>query len=506
MKWSLIPAFVLCSLFTHAQVIQKVGCGEYGRYILSDDGIVYVDFWNGRAVALTPANTQGKKIVDISGALYSAVGVDAEGYAWVFGQGRIDAIHVTLDTSGSPFNGNLSCAGYFGTYTTLKSDGTIWTWGNDAWHLFSEAGNIVLSKPVKLKMPPGVKFSKIKAGNALMALTTSGAVYLYGGNKGMPVLIPLPRPASDIAASHTGFYIAIVPDDIRKSKLGYPYGFGAESRYFGVPVASPTPVALRKIWGLTAPIRRITANHNTIHFIDSLGRLFGMGDNPDGEVGNGSELVNHAEIYHPPAYNGRPYSWSWGKYENMVSRPVQIGVGIAWKDLWADNSYAFYHYAIDNKNNAYFWGRSKSWVGGKAHGSEDVYPNGLDVLSPTSIDLFHTPNEGFGKFILYTCNAGKDQSITTDTTTLTGLATPTTGYTISSYKWTHISGPACSIEHPSSPITAITGMLTAGTYLFRLQMTDNNTATISDTVAIRVSRPGSSPAAAATGKINSKLR
>jgi len=474
MKLFVLP-FLILSLTASSQAVRKIACGEYARYILrADDGQVYEDYWNGHSVALTRVNTNGKKIVDIAGALYTAVGVDEDGFAWVFGQGSITPTRISTDTTGKPFTGNISCTGYFGTYVTLKTDGTLWLWGKDAWGLFSDNVNTNLASPIRLKSPPGIKFKKIRAGNRLIALATNGAVYEYSaGKKGIPSKVVLPRPASDIAASHTGFYIAIVG--------GYPYGWGAESVYFGATGSIDVPIPLKKIWGLTAPIKRITANHNTIHFIDSMGRLFGMGDNPIGEVGNGEELVNHADKY------PTPYAWSWTKHELLVSRPVEIGAGIKWKDIWADNSYAFYHYAVDENDSLYFWGRSKSWVSGKSHSNEDIYPNAFDILTPTQQHPFSTPSHHYGVFTKYQCDAGKDQDTNTDTIRLTGHATASTGYHITSLKWTKISGPSCTIVSPDKASTTVKD-LSPGVYRFRLQMTDNNTATISDTVSIKVLR------------------
>jgi len=475
-RLTLLSALFL-SLMASSQKVSKVACGEYARYILrASDGFVYQDYWNGHNVSLTVVNTNGKRIIDIAGALYTAVGVDEEGYAWVFGQGSITPTRITTDTTGAAFTNNISCTGYFGTYTTLKSDGTIWTWGKDAWALFSDAGGGTLGRPVKLKMPQGVKFKKIRAGNQLIALATNGSVYEYSaGHKGLPVRVALPGPAGDIAASHTGFYIAIVQ--------GWPYGWGAESVYFGATGSIVTPIPLKNIWGLRAPIKKITANHNTIHFIDEQGRLFGMGDNPIGEIGNGKELVNHAELYKTP------YAWSWTKHENLVSHPVEIGIGIKWKDINADNSYAFYHYAMDENDSLYFWGRSKSWVSGLSHSNEDLYPNAFDILTPVMQHPFTTPNHHYGVFVKYKCDAGKDKTITGDSILLTGSATPSTGYEIATLKWTRVSGPAAAtIVSPDKPSTLVKNLST-GTYRFRLQMTDNNTATISDTVTIKVTKP-----------------
>ena len=480
-------SFLLAFLSLHSQVVSKVGCGEYGRYILrASDHTVYEDWWNGRSVVLAPVDTKGKKIIDISGALYSAVGIDEDGYAWVFGQGSIQATKIGKDSSGALFNRNISCAGYFGSYVTLRSDGSIWIWGKDAWLLYSDNKLSDIPSPVKIKAPPGIKFKKIQAGNVLVALSMEGGVYEYYANKGIPIKRALPRPACDIAVSHTGFYIAIVPDKIKKDQrnniagsMGYPYGWGFESIFFGSSGSITTPVPLKSIWGIHVPIKKITANHNAIHFIDSLGRLFGMGDNSDGEIGNGEELVNHAELY------PTPYAWSWAKHEYLVSKPVEIGKGIKWKDIWSGNSFAFYHYAIDENDSLYFWGRSKSWVSGMGHNMEGVYPNAFDVLSPKMIHPFSTPHTYYPNFEKFTCNAGDDKIIFEDTVQLTGKAMPSTGYTIAAYRWTKVTGPTCVIDSPANSKT-IVRKLSKGIYQFSLQIRDNNTATISDTVKITV--------------------
>jgi hypothetical protein len=85
-----------------------------------------------------------------------------------------------------------------------------------------------------------------------------------------------------------------------------------------------------------------------------------------------------------------------------------------------------------------------------------------------------------------TANAGTDQTITlpTNTVTLSGSGTDTDG-TISSYSWTKISGGSATITSPTSASTTITGLV-AGTYIFQLQVTDNNGATATDTVQITV--------------------
>lgn len=84
-------------------------------------------------------------------------------------------------------------------------------------------------------------------------------------------------------------------------------------------------------------------------------------------------------------------------------------------------------------------------------------------------------------------NAGSDQFLTqpTSSATLSGSGTDVDG-TISAYAWTKLSGPSCTIASPSSATTNITGMNTAGVYVFQLQVTDNGGATGVDQVSVTV--------------------
>ncbi len=86
-------------------------------------------------------------------------------------------------------------------------------------------------------------------------------------------------------------------------------------------------------------------------------------------------------------------------------------------------------------------------------------------------------------------NAGADRTITlpTNTTTFAGTAKDDDG-NITKYNWTQISGPAAgggSIQSPNSSTTNING-LKEGIYVYRLTVTDNDNATSSDDVQVKV--------------------
>ncbi|MBC7947767.1 MAG: PKD domain-containing protein [Chitinophagaceae bacterium] len=100
-----------------------------------------------------------------------------------------------------------------------------------------------------------------------------------------------------------------------------------------------------------------------------------------------------------------------------------------------------------------------------------------------------------------TVNAGGDQTITlpVNSVTLTGTASDPDG-SIASYSWTKVSGSGGTISSPGAATTNIAG-LTAGTYVFRLTVTDDQGATATDNVTVTVinSQPTNSPPNANAG-------
>jgi hypothetical protein len=95
--------------------------------------------------------------------------------------------------------------------------------------------------------------------------------------------------------------------------------------------------------------------------------------------------------------------------------------------------------------------------------------------------------------------AGADQTITlpANSVTLKGSGTDPDG-SITAYNWTKVSGPnGGAITTPAAATTTVTS-LAAGTYVFRLTVTDNSGATASDDVNVVVNAaPNQAPQAQA---------
>lgn len=99
---------------------------------------------------------------------------------------------------------------------------------------------------------------------------------------------------------------------------------------------------------------------------------------------------------------------------------------------------------------------------------------------------------------LPTVNAGADKAITlpTATVSLTGTASDSDG-SIASYSWTKQSGGAATLTNATTA-TLTASALVAGTYTFRLTVTDNAGATAYDDVVVTVNDAAKPPVTVAT--------
>jgi alpha-tubulin suppressor-like RCC1 family protein len=497
----LTPALTLLfssSLFAQNTdlTVKKVIVAEYYSWFLASDGQVYGYCLSQKVI---PWPIGGRKAIDGTGGFNYFRVVDDQGFVWSSTtDGTTRTYRFDTDSSGAPFDRNQSVFAYSNTTLTIRTDGSVWYFGNDDYHLLTKNGGVNM-RPIQLS-PKGMVVKKLVLGaGRIVALTREGQVYewLYGaGTK--PAKKTIPAPAIDIFASSFDFAGCIIPAS-PGAHGGYPYVWGAAWGSWGspTPASYPQPTAVKNLWAVHYPIVEIAADCNTTHYIDAHGDLYGLGFNAQGEVGNGQETVNK---YFYPTYPG--YGWSFKNSENPVTAPaVQIGKGVKWARLFCNNWFSFYKYAQDSEGNLWSWGRNKSGVLGNGLFvlQQADHPNALDVLIPTRVYPL--------KAILQTYNfyppfisAGENRTITGDTAVLQGVASPlrlikatpgaangidTVGYNIVRLKWKKSSGPLASITTPDSLSTTVTG-LQPGSYIFNLQAIDNNTGVQSVNVSITV--------------------
>ena len=87
-----------------------------------------------------------------------------------------------------------------------------------------------------------------------------------------------------------------------------------------------------------------------------------------------------------------------------------------------------------------------------------------------------------------TVSAGVAQTITlpTSTVTLTGTATAIAPQVIAGYSWAQTSGPTSAIATPTTASTLVSGLTTAGSYVFTLTASDNSTVPVTATSTVTI--------------------
>jgi len=493
-----------------ANVMKQVVVAEYRTWYITQDGKVWA--YNNNSPLPVQFPIGGLKADTGAGGFNYFRILDEQGYVWTSKTDyTTNTTRIDTDTTGAAFGGNWYIDAYGHTGLTIRADSSVWYFGMDVFSLFYPGGNSynaagTTMAPARLS-PAGMKFKKVLfGGSSILGLTTTGQVYQWSsGGSRTPTLIATPRPATDIFISRLSVFGCIIPDPGETSGMGYPYIWGSACTMWGGSANYTTPTSVKALWNMTSPIKEISVDWNTIHYIDSLGNMYGGGYNSSGEVGNGQEFVGKY------TYPGWPnYGWSFTDYENPTGIPKQIGAGVKWKHLYSNNWFGFYKYAMDENDSIYSWGRNKSLALGNGfwngYNGGQYHANTLDVIRPTMV---HPMTSIFTEYDYEppTMTMDPKRVLSTSTATLTGVAKPlkcvavikpapngidTAGYKIVSYLWTKVSGPAGgTLASPNAATTSVSG-LTTGTYIFNLLATDNNTGTISgnDTIVVTSVVPG----------------
>jgi len=399
-----------------------VATGEYITYLLPvspSGGQIFAlgtaSQWLGiaGAIAVPPVSIDvpsTARFIDVQGGLHQSLAIDTNGAVWTWGDSQSVGLlgdgtnnssdkpaAITTDAAGQAFGGaaRVACGRDFDL--VLKTDGSVWVFGNGAGGI---AGNGTaggtLTRPSQVSFPSGTKITKILASSIGLALDSDGNVWSWGANDGnvanlghtgdgrTPAKVALPSSVKfkDIATGGLGFNYAL-------STAGALYGWGQEGSYFGkTPSGSnyylpqATPILLDVQLPLPRPVTQVAADHNTTHVILDDGSLWGWGDNVMGQVGNGTEL--------DWSKTNPAYTWNWAKYGLMVIKPVHVKIGTTFQQLFATSPYVFYDYALGTDGKLYSWGRNKTGnLGNGVYPANSTQaaqvPNSWDVTTPTVV-------------------------------------------------------------------------------------------------------------------------
>jgi alpha-tubulin suppressor-like RCC1 family protein len=183
------------SLFTWASSIAKTGTASFAVKI---DGTLWS--WgsnsNGQlGLGNTTSYSSPKQIgaltnwLSISAGFYFAVAIKTDGTIWSWGQndlGQLGLGNTTYYSSpkqiGSLTNWSTLTCSTNGVVLSIKTDGTLWAWGNNAsFGMLGQGNTISRSSPVQVGAL--TTWAKVSApGTSVSAVTTGGTLFTWGNN------------------------------------------------------------------------------------------------------------------------------------------------------------------------------------------------------------------------------------------------------------------------------------------------------------------------------------
>lgn len=420
----------------------KVGTGEYETLYLVD-GVVYgygggcgllgQGKYSGSCIPPHPIDTPaGLKFSDVQGGLHQSEAVDVNGHAWTWGEsdqglqgsgvdGGIgdgsEPYMITKDSTGADFDHVIAVEPTSAFDSALKSDGTVWVWGNCAGGVAGDGTKSgIIQTPTKVPLPAGVFITKISGSSQLYALDSTGTVWGWGPSENNYLgtantgttdvyspqkIVNLPANIVDIATGFASFQYALTSD-------GDLWGWGYRGAYLGLGsdaggsyFPTQTPIDLKTVLNLPAPVKVLSTDFMTTHVILSDGSLWGWGDDAMGLVGDGRELDF--------SKTNPPYAWDYGQFEVPAYKPIRIAPSVSnFVNVWGNSAYDFYDYAITADGKIYSWGRNKTGTLGNGVypdpangdavglGSEmaAAYPNSWDVTTATLVDPMNSTPHG----------------------------------------------------------------------------------------------------------------
>lgn len=332
---------------------------------------------------------------------------------------------IDTDSLGNPFTNVVSLwmassiftggAGYGAIIYAIKSDGTLWVWGNTQGGYRGDGTyGQVNTRPVQVPFPGGTVITKVRAQIVAIALDNAGNVWTWAGNGPndcllgstsrtnylQPVKLTLPATAKDIAGGGFFSYALLT--------TGSLYGWGLWTGYMGVGSAATNgynplnaPILLDTALNLPSPINKLSTNYYTTYVILNDGSLWSWGANECGQAGIGSEIDWKNYGFPFPYGTTTPHHFAWDQDASTTQyqshKPKNMAPGINdFIDMSEGYDYVFYKHFIRLGGRLYGLGRNKGSVlaDGVSEGTPtdgslgNIYPNSWDRTRLTEIFPF----------------------------------------------------------------------------------------------------------------------
>ena len=295
-----------------------VDCGMYFTLGLKSDGTVYnngLTFYNqeylenGENIVTGTTKINLSNIVDMSAGSNFAVFVDKSGNIWGLGDNSYGQLGTgTTDSAYEPVKVNerkennddtaVKTANGTDHYLALKSDGTVWAWGNNDYGQIGNGTNISPGEPVKVNNLSNI--TDIKAGDGFsLALKSDGTVWAWGKNNygqlgngknvnsSVPVQVQID---SEVKAISAGYEHSLL---VTKEKLAYGWGRNnCHQLCDGTQTDKSIPTLIPKLTYLS----NVSAGYNHSVLLKQDGTVYTCGSNDNLQLGRSDDLYKVASV------------------------------------------------------------------------------------------------------------------------------------------------------------------------------------------------------------------
>jgi alpha-tubulin suppressor-like RCC1 family protein len=433
--------------------VQGITAGQRHTVALKTDGTVWT--WGGNYLGELSATPV--QVIDAGGAgflggihaveagAWHTVAVKSDGTAWAWGHNNCAQLgDGTMATREAPvqitgpswswwLGGIQAVAAADFHSVALRTDGTVWTWGENR---YGQLGNGTMSDsavPVPVKGPEGVGFltevQAIEGGSYMsLALKTDGTIRAWGRDTlgqlgdgptgGVDTLVQVidpdsPGPLADVQAIAAGMYHAMA---LKTDGTVWAWGYNDSGQIGdGTLTNSPTPVQVLGPGGsgFLAGVQGIAGGGRHSIALKADGTVWAWGSNQYGKLGDGAatDSVTPVQVVGPGGAGslagvqavdaGGDYAmalgtdgtvWAWGGNwlgqlgsgtTDNSSTPVQVvgpgGVGFLTDvKMIAAGSY----HAVALKTDGTVWAWGANWTGQLGDGTTADSTMPVQVLGP----------------------------------------------------------------------------------------------------------------------------
>jgi alpha-tubulin suppressor-like RCC1 family protein len=365
---------------------------QYALYTWGDNayGLLGLNSANPRSSSPTQVGTLTNWSM-VSAGRYRSGAVKSDGTLWMWGYNivgnlsdgteidRSSPVQVGALTNWSKLNCNA-----FNTNINhaIKTDGTLWAWGNGNSNL---GLNSMISRSSPVQVGSGTTWSEISSNFGTAAIKSDGTLWTWGNNangqlglntqqasgldKSSPTQVGTLSNWSKVATGYPGRTAAVKTDGTLWLWGSLTYGnpgnnLDTDER------SSPVQVGALTNWS------KIALGFNTTLAIKTDGTLWAWGHNQYGQLGNNQKAPGY------PGTTGR------------VSSPVQIGTGTNWNNVAINMTFATGVFTIATKTDGTLWAWGSNDYGALGLG----LPNGSLVSSPIQVGSstnWSLPSVGF---------------------------------------------------------------------------------------------------------------